>query len=75
MLGIRILIIVVCLLVGFIAFLYFSQSRYVYFPERTIVVDPSAVGLEFESIHFKTADGLGLFGWFVPCDNRASNDP
>ena len=68
MIGIRILIIVVSVFAGFIIFFYISQSRYVYFPERTLVVDPSAVGLEFESIHFKTADGLGLFGWFVPCD-------
>lgn len=35
-------------------------------PGRTIVADPSHLGLSFEKVTFPTVDGLTLHGWFVP---------
>ena len=68
MLGIRILIIVASVSIASIALLYVFQSRFVYYPERTLLADPRAIGLQFESVNFETADGLQLSGWFIPCD-------
>jgi fermentation-respiration switch protein FrsA (DUF1100 family) len=47
---------------------YLLQSRFVYFPSRTLVADPSDVGLAFETINIETTDGVRLSGWFVPHD-------
>lgn len=53
----------------FAGFLFIFQSRYVYFPERVLIADPSSVGLHFESISFETEDGVKLSGWFIPREN------
>lgn len=69
MLIIWIVIIVVSVGVVFIGFLYLFQSRYIYYPERTLAADPSTVGLQFETVRFEAADGVDLSGWFIPCEN------
>lgn len=51
-----------------VALAYLLQSRFVYFPSRSLVADPSDVGLAFENIKLETADGIWLHGWFVPHD-------
>ena len=66
MLGIWILIIVIGVGVVFIALFYIFQSRYIYYPERTLSADPSTIGLQFESVYFESADGVKLSGWFIP---------
>ncbi|MBA7478331.1 hypothetical protein ES707_13754 [subsurface metagenome] len=68
-LGIWIVIIVIGVCSVFIALLYFSQSRYIYFPDRTLLADPGSIGLQFESVYFEAADGVKLCGWFIPSDS------
>ncbi len=71
MLVIWIIIIIVSVCVVLIALLYIFQSHYVYYPERNLSMDPGSIGLQFDSIHFETADGVKLSGWFVPSENAS----
>lgn len=50
------------------ALIYIFQSRFVYYPIRTLSPNPSSIGLRFEDVHFETADGVQLSGWFIPCN-------
>jgi uncharacterized protein len=42
------------------------ERYFIYFPERGQIATPADVGLEFEDVRFRTADGVGLHGWLVP---------
>jgi hypothetical protein len=67
-----ILIICVGLYIVFAAFLYFSQSKYIYYPNypsRLIECTPAIIGLPYEDISFETVDGVKLNGWFVPAES------
>ncbi len=48
--------------------MYIFQSRYVYFPGRTVLATPMAVGLSFEEVTLIAADGPRLAAWFVPAE-------
>lgn len=54
----------------FIAFLLvYSQlleRKALYYPSKKIEFTPSSFGLEYEDAFFKTKDGVGLHGWFIP---------
>ncbi|HEX41056.1 MAG TPA: alpha/beta hydrolase [Phycisphaerales bacterium] len=52
--------------VGFGAFLFATQRRFLYRPMREVGYSPSNLDLEFEDVFFTTSDGLTLHGWFVP---------
>jgi fermentation-respiration switch protein FrsA (DUF1100 family) len=41
-----------------------------YFPTRDEPSTPAAWGLEYESIHFKSADNTPLHGWFIPAKGK-----
>ena len=66
MLGIWIAITAAAIFIAYLGYLFVFQSRYVYYPESTIVADPSFIGLSFEDVSFRTKDGVKLFGWFIP---------
>lgn len=66
MLGIWIVITVAAVYITFMGYLFVFQSNYVYYPERTLVADPSDIGLDFEDVLFRTEDGIKLSGWFIP---------
>jgi hypothetical protein len=51
--------------------LYIMQPKLLYFPVRQVPYTPAEVGLEFENIIFKSADGLRLNGWYVPAPLEA----
>lgn len=63
------------LLFGYLAlivFVYFRQPKMLYFPTRDIEMTPAAIGLSFEEVNFKTADGLTIAAWHIPApDARA----
>lgn len=40
-------------------------------PQATIVRTPDELGLAYEDVYFRTADGLVLNGWFLPARGRA----
>jgi fermentation-respiration switch protein FrsA (DUF1100 family) len=53
---------------GLALLLYVTQSSMVFYPEigREIVATPAQLGLLYEDVQLKTADGIGLHGWFIP---------
>lgn len=56
----------------FVAMIYFSQSRMLYYPNlpsRKISATPEQIGLLFEEVSFTASDGVKLHGWFLPADN------
>lgn len=40
-------------------------------PNRIQVLTPDRLGLAYQVVRFKTADGLELYGWFLPAKGRA----
>ena len=48
------------------AIAYVLQPHMVFFPDRHLVADPTAVGLDFRDVQIDTDDGERLHGWFVP---------
>ncbi len=55
---------VIYVIVCFGAFLF--QARFVFYPERDHVGDPSDAGLEYRDVTFRSATGTPLHGWFLP---------
>ncbi len=53
-------------------FLYFNQSRFVFFPIRDVGATPETVGLKFTDVEIITEDGLRLGAWFVPAESSAT---
>jgi len=54
---------------GYGLILYFMQPTFLYSPTREILYTPDELGLDFESVIFKAADGLQLTGWYIPAEN------
>ena len=51
-----------------IAVVYFMQGRMLYLsgvPGRTLTMTPSDVGMDYQDVSIKTADGVTLHGWFI----------
>ena len=53
---------------AFTAAMYVFQPHLLYFPEKRQEATPEQIGLPFESVTFKAADGVSLHGWFVPAE-------
>ena len=51
------------------AVLYIMQPKFLYSPERDVYGTPDELGLDFEDVVFKSADGLDLSGWYIPAKN------
>jgi hypothetical protein len=56
----------VLIYVGLCVILFFLQDRLVYHPTRQIEQDPSAIGLEYTFVEFRSEDGVGLTGFYTP---------
>jgi len=57
------------LYVGLALWLYASQARLVYLPNlpsRALTATPADIGLDYETVHLSTADGIQLYAWYVP---------
>jgi fermentation-respiration switch protein FrsA (DUF1100 family) len=64
--------IIVVLLIGYMALggaLYFMQTKFTYGPTREVSYTPDELGLDFEEVTLKTADGVQLSSWYVPAEN------
>ncbi len=48
--------------------LYFMQPKFLYGPVREVAYTPDELGLDFDSVVFKTSDGLRLTGWYIPAE-------
>ena len=66
--SISLLAIPLLLYAALLAFAYFGQERLVYFPGigRDNPATPAALGLAYQNLTLKTADGERLHAWFVP---------
>lgn len=60
-----VLLIGVASYVGFALLVFFLQSRFVYYPTRTVLTTPAAMGLAFEDVRLTTEDGETIAGWYV----------
>ena len=47
------------------------DKAFIFHPEREIEATPESVGLSYEDVYFKTADGVRLNGWFVPAPDSS----
>ncbi len=63
-----IVVIVVTLYVGLVALAFLFQERLLYFPLRGLAATPASIGLTYENVWLKTADGVKLSGWFIPAE-------
>jgi fermentation-respiration switch protein FrsA (DUF1100 family) len=54
--------------VGLALLLFLFQSRLVFYPQmdRALSATPAQIGLPFDELRLKTADGVELHGWYVP---------
>ena len=53
---------------GWGVILYIMQPKFLYSPVREIACTPGDLGLDFEEVVFKSADGLQLSGWYIPAE-------
>jgi fermentation-respiration switch protein FrsA (DUF1100 family) len=54
---------------GIAVYLYFSQSRLLYYPDmpsRALEASPADVGLAYDTVRLTAGDGTRLHAWFVP---------
>lgn len=42
------------------------QTRFIFFPSRTVYATPASVGLDFEDLMLPAADGVTVSAWYVP---------
>ena len=70
--GSMLILIIGVLLISYLAFaavLYVMQPKFLYGPVREVSSTPAELGLDFEDVVFKSADGLDLSGWYIPAKN------
>jgi fermentation-respiration switch protein FrsA (DUF1100 family) len=60
-------ILAVIYIIILILFLVF-QSRFLYFPSKSLDFTPDEFGMTFEDIFFSAADSIELNGWFIPAE-------
>ena len=58
--------------VGLALFLYFRQSRYVFYPAKGGGLTPATAGLVYEDVSVKTTDGETIHGWFIPAETNTA---
>lgn len=54
--------------IAMLVFMSVMESRFLYFPVRTLDAQPSDYGLRSEELHVTTSDGVRLHGWWIPAD-------
>ena len=54
--------------------LYLMQPVFLYSLVREVTYTPDDLGLDFESVVFKTSDGLRLTGWYIPAPLEVRNE-
>lgn len=43
-------------------------SSLLFFPEQPLILTPDRLGLHYDEVHFQSADGTPLYGWFLPAE-------
>jgi uncharacterized protein len=62
----RPLILIVLSILFIMVFIRFIENRFVFHPDKNILLTPDDYGLEYDDVTFHTEDGLKLNGWFMP---------
>lgn len=64
----HVLEILLAVYVGLALLLFLFQSQLVFYPQmdRALSSTPAQIGLPFEEVQLRTADGVELHGWYVP---------
>lgn len=65
--------IVTVVYLGLCAWLFLTQARYLYAPDRSVDLTPRDVGLAYDEVAIRTADGETLQAWFVPAPANAAD--
>lgn len=65
----KILLNVIFIVIVFKILFIFLEQKSLYHPCKEILETPKNIGIVFEDINFKTADGQLLNGWFIPGKN------
>lgn len=56
--------------IGLCLLLFFAQSKFLYFPGKTIDMTPADAGLQFEDLMLKTDDGETIAAWYIPAGSN-----
>ncbi|MDF1544894.1 MAG: alpha/beta hydrolase [bacterium] len=56
-------------------YVYFGQSRLVFFPGKELVIQPDEVGLSYEDVYLASANGKKIHGWYFPPDDSSLEFP
>ncbi len=59
----------VFLFLVYAVYLYFNQSRYIYYPISDIVVTPAELGLSYEDLMLEASDGIKVSAWYIPAED------
>ena len=53
---------------GVCGYMFLDQASFIYFPERAYDATPMVVGMPFEDVRLKAADGVSIAAWWVPAE-------
>ena len=70
MLFLKIILYFILIIALISVFLYFFQSRLVFYPLPDIESTPADNGLKFEDIYILTQDGIRINAWYIPADGE-----
>ncbi len=51
---------------GVCAAMFLNQASFVYFPERAYDASPADLGMPFEGLRLRAADGTEIAAWWIP---------
>jgi fermentation-respiration switch protein FrsA (DUF1100 family) len=56
----------------FLFFLFFisCQGTFLYYPAKSLHVNPGNISLQYESVDFNASDGISLHGWYIPAEKQ-----
>ncbi len=55
--------------IAIVLLLYLMQSNMIFIPDRHLVENPSAFGMQWEDAWMETSDGKEIHGWYIPAEN------
>lgn len=63
-----IFILVTCWLL-LVVLIYGFQSKFIYYPHKSITITPASVNLAYEDIYIQSDNNTSIHGWFIPHKN------
>jgi hypothetical protein len=65
--------VVAAVVVAMLAFAFLHQESAIYFPDRHLRFTPADLGMRFEDVRLRTADGVTVAAWWIPApDGRGA---